>query len=330
MGFFNLGVIAHEMAHQWFGDMVTFGSWSDVWLSEGMAEYLEGLAIETLDPTNWNGVKNTKINSITSLPGGSVFVQDTNDLNVIFDGRLTYNKGFYLAHMLRWILGDSLFFEGCRQYLSDPDLHHGFARNIDFQHHLEAVSGKDLNEFFADWYYGEGYPSYTLRWEQVQDSVIVWVDQSQSDPSVSFFEMPIPVAAFRFGIVADTVFNHTYNHQRFAMFVGNHNISQLIFDQYKWILSNFNKIIKDVTAVGEVSGIDSIMIYPNPASDYIEISNGESIDEVEFVGASGICVRKDVKDCRVDIGELGSGYYTIRLHDTALDIVYTRSVIIQH
>ena len=118
MGFFNFDVIAHEMAHQWFGNNVTFGSWSDIWLSEGMAEYLSGLAVEALRPAAWNGVKTSKINSITSQPGGSVYVTDTTDLSVIFDGRLTYNKGFYLAHMLRWMVGDSAFFQACRNYLA--------------------------------------------------------------------------------------------------------------------------------------------------------------------------------------------------------------------
>ncbi|HQW02864.1 MAG TPA: M1 family aminopeptidase, partial [Saprospiraceae bacterium] len=119
MGFFNFEVIAHEMAHQWFGDNVTFGSWTDIWMSEGMAEYLSGLAVEALRPTEWNGVKTSKINSITSQPGGSVYVTDTTDLSVIFDGRLTYNKGFYLAHMLRWMVGDTAFFQACRNYLQD-------------------------------------------------------------------------------------------------------------------------------------------------------------------------------------------------------------------
>ncbi|MGB4849682.1 MAG: M1 family aminopeptidase [Saprospiraceae bacterium] len=329
MGFFNLDVIAHEMAHQWFGNMVTFGSWSDIWLSEGMAEYLSGLAIEALDPTAWNDVKLSKINSVTSLPDGSVFVKDTNDLNVIFDGRLTYNKGFYLAHMLRWIVGDSIFFQACRNYLNDPDLRHGFARTRDFQHHMEAVSGKDLNEFFADWLYGEGFPSYTLTWNQVQDSVIVWVDQTQSDTSVSFFEMPIQVQAFRFGIVADTVFNDAYNHQRFSMYVGNNNVSQLIFDRNKWILSNFNKLIKGTVAVSEVTNQNPIEIYPNPASHFIEIVNASSLDEVEFVGITGRNHLQEVKDGRVDISELPSGYYTIRLRDRKHEKVCIRSVIIQ-
>ncbi|HZV70680.1 MAG TPA: M1 family aminopeptidase [Saprospiraceae bacterium] len=329
MGFFNLSVIAHEMAHQWFGDMVTFGSWSDVWLSEGMAEYLSGLAIEALAPTQWNGLKNTKINSITSLPDGSVFVHDTNDLDVIFDGRLTYNKGFYLAHMLRWIVGDSLFFEGCRNYLNDPQHHHGFARTIDLQNHMEAVSNIDLDEFFADWFYGEGFPSYTLTWNQVQDSVIILVDQIQSDPSVSFFEMPITVAAYRFGIVADTVFHNTYNHQRFSMNVGNNTITQLILDQQRWILSNFNHIIKGTTAISDVSNVSPIRIYPNPASAFIDISNTPSIDEVELVGTSGIFLLQVIENGRVDISELPTGYYVLRLRDRDKDMVYTRSLVIQ-
>src|SRR5688572_27419174 len=292
MGFFNLDVIAHEMAHQWFGNMVTFGSWSDIWLSEGMAEYLSGLTIEELNPTAWDGFKTAKINSITSLPDGSVFVEDTNDLSVIFDGRLTYNKGSYLAHMLRWIVGDSLFYQACRNYLHDPDHQHGFARTIDFQNHLEEVSNIELDEFFTDCFYGEGYPSYTLTWVQEQDSVIIWIDQTQSDPSVSFYEMPVHVAAYRFGIVADTVFHHSYNHQRFSMYVGNNNISQIIFDQEKWILSRFNQIIHGTTATGDVSESEQIRIYPNPASDFIDVANTELIDEVEFVGVAGISLSK--------------------------------------
>ncbi len=326
MGFFNLTVIAHELAHQWFGNTVTFGSFSDIWLSEGMAEYLSGLAIEALRPAEWNGVKTAKINSITSQPGGSVFVTDTNNLDIIFDGRLTYNKGFYLAHMLRWIVGDSLFFEACRNYLQDH--YDGFARNIDFQNHFEAVSGIELDEFFADWYYGEGYPSYTLNWEQAQDSVIVWVDQVQSHPSVSYFEMPIPVAAFRFGIVADTVFQHTYDHQRFAMYVGNNNISQLLFDQDKWILSKNNKVGKLTTAVTEEES-DQISFYPNPASDYLEIINGASIHDIEFVDAGGISIVRNNKDGRVSLDQIPIGHYTIVMRDRRNDIVCTSSLVIQ-
>ncbi len=326
MGFFNFEVIAHEMAHQWFGDNVTFGSWSDIWMSEGMAEYLSGLAVEALRPTEWNGVKTSKINSITSQPGGSVYVTDTTDLSVIFDGRLTYNKGFYLAHMLRWMVGDTAFFQACRNYLQDHDA--AYARTSDFQEHLEAVSGVALDGFFADWFYGQGYPSYTVSWEQVQDSVILWIDQVQSDPSVSYFEMPVPIKAYRFGIVADTVFQHTYEHQRFAMYVGTNQVSQLLFDQDKWILSKGNKIIKLITAVPSLDS-DSLVIYPNPASDFIELSNNVSIDEIEFIHASGIKITRAVIDRRASLEDMLSGHYTLVMRDRNKGIVSRRSLIVQ-
>ncbi len=326
MGFFNFEVIAHEMAHQWFGDNVTFGSWTDIWISEGMAEYLSGLAVEALRPADWNGVKTSKINSITSQPGGSVYVTDTTDLSVIFDGRLTYNKGFYLAHMLRWMVGDTAFFQACRNYLQDHDA--AYARTSDFQEHLEAVSGIALDGFFADWFYGQGYPSYTVSWEQVQDSVILWIDQVQSDPSVSYFEMPVPIKAYRFGIVADTVFQHTYEHQRFAMYVGTNQVSQLLFDQDKWILSKGNKIIKLITAVPSLDS-DSLVIYPNPASDFIELSNDASIDEIEFVHASGIRILREVVDRRVSLEGLVSGHYTLVMRDRDKAVVSRRSLFVQ-
>lgn len=327
MGFFNFDVIAHEMAHQWFGNTVTFGSWTDIWLSEGMAEYLSGLAVEALRPAAWNGVKTSKINSITSQPGGSVYVTDTTDLSVIFDGRLTYNKGFYLAHMLRWVVGDSAFFEACRNYLAA--YHDGFTRTADFQEDLESVSGIALDGFFDDWFYGQGYPSYTVTWEQAQDSVILWIDQVQSDPSVSFFEMPVPIAAYRFGIVADTVFKHTYDHQRFAMYVGSNQISQLLFDQDKWLLSKGNKVIKMITAVPALD-TDDMVIYPNPAAEFIEVSNAGSIDAIEFVSSTGIRRMRSVSNGRISLEGLPSGYYELVMMDINQVVVTRRSLIIQH
>jgi hypothetical protein len=326
MGFFNFDVIAHEMAHQWFGNSITFGSWTDIWLSEGMAEYLSGLAIEALRPTAWAGVKTSKINSITSQPGGSVYVTDTTDLSVIFDGRLTYNKGFYLAHMLRWMVGDSAFFLACRNYLEE--FHEDFTRTSDFQRHLEDVSGKPLDGFFDDWFYGEGYPSYTVSWEQVQDSVILWIDQVQSDPSVEYFEMPVPIAAYRFGIVADTVFHHTYEHQRFAMYVGTNQISQLLFDQEKWILSKGNKINKVNTGVAEID-TSSVTIYPNPASDFIEITNAGDAAEVEFVSSSGIRLFRKLIGTRVTLNGLAPGFYALVLRDGEGMVMGKGSVVVQ-
>ncbi|MFN3786031.1 MAG: M1 family metallopeptidase, partial [Thiothrix sp.] len=126
---FSHGLQAHELAHQWFGDKVTCGSWRDIWLNEGFATYLEGLTQEagigTMDFSTW--LRN-KIASVTSQPGGSVWVDDTTSVNRIFNGRLSYDKGGMLLHMLRWKLGDTHFFQGVRNYLNDPRLAYGYAK----------------------------------------------------------------------------------------------------------------------------------------------------------------------------------------------------------
>jgi aminopeptidase N len=328
MGFWNFSVIAHELAHQWFGDFVTCGSYSEIWLNEGWAEYLAGLSIEALRPSLWSGEKTAKINLITSQPDGSVYVPDTTDVNRIFDGRLTYYKGFYLAHMLRWLVGDSMFFQASRNYLYDPEQANGFARTADLQHHFEAVSGKDLDEFFADWYTGEGFPSYTINWMQEQDSVILWVEQTQSHTSVSFYEMPIPIIAYRFGIIADTVLQHDYNNQRFAIYVGNNQISQIIFDQDKWILSKNNKVIKLTTATGDVAQ-SKYRVFPNPAADFIEIENGEDIYAVDFTNATGLVIKRNLVDNKINVSDLTRGQYIMHLRNRDGKIMYYTNIVLQ-
>jgi len=140
--------------------------------------------------------------------------------------------------------------------------------------------------------------------------------------------MPVPIAAFRFGIVADTVFQHSYEHQRFAMYVGTNQISQLLFDQEKWILSKNNKVIKLITAVPTLSA-DSLLIYPNPASDFVELSDVGSIAEIEFVHASGVRISRAVVNKRVSLEGLPSGYYTLVMRDRNNVIVSRRSLIVE-
>src|SRR5690606_34291857 len=89
----NFELSAHELAHQWFGNKVTCGSWADIWLNESFATYLTGLSYEhLLSAEEWNSWKSGLQNNIKSQPGGSVFVNDTTSRSRIFDGRLSYNK----------------------------------------------------------------------------------------------------------------------------------------------------------------------------------------------------------------------------------------------
>ena len=183
MGSFGRSLIAHELAHQWFGDKITCGSWEDIWLNEGFATYLEALTRERIDGNEaFIAWRENTVSDITAKSDGSVRCSDTTDVSRIFDWRLSYQKSAMVLHMLRYKLGDADFFSAVQNYMADPELAFGYARTIDLQNHLEAQSGIDLDEFFADWYVGEGHPSYQLRWYQSGDSAYFLIHQENIAP----------------------------------------------------------------------------------------------------------------------------------------------------
>ncbi|MCZ2101254.1 MAG: M1 family metallopeptidase [Chitinophagales bacterium] len=238
MGAFTKSLMAHELGHQWFGNKVTCGSWHDIWLNEGFAGYMEGLICEQgLGDQTWQSWKTSRINNVTSNNYGSTYVYDTTNINNIFNSRLVYNKGSLILHMLRWVIGDELFFLSCNNYLNDPQLAYNFATTSQFAEVILSTTGKDMTEYFNDWLYGEGWPNYNIEWTKDPDcnKVYVTINQSHSAGQGTFFEMPVPIA-FSNGITMETVVFHqdspeklTFVHE-LAM-----NPSSATFDPEKWL-----------------------------------------------------------------------------------------------
>lgn len=318
MGSNHYEILSHELAHQWFGDLVTCGSWQDLWLNEGFASYLSGLCYEFLAPEYWMSFKQGRRDFITSQPGGSVLVTDTNDIARLFDSRLTYAKGAFLLHMLRWVCGDEAFFGGVNSYLDDPSLRNGSAVTDDLIGHLESASGVDLTEFMQDWYVGEGYPTYQLIWAQdLNGAVTVELHQSSSHPSVDFFEMPVPIRFSNGSDEQTIVLTHTTDGQVFN-FVLPFQASTAELDPEIRILSGQNLVLKvPVAAMGN----DGLLLYPNPVDDAAWLYTGASLQGdllLEMIDATGRVVRSSrqaVKDQRValPIDGLGAGSYMLRV-----------------
>jgi aminopeptidase N len=268
MGRFEDWLITHELAHQWFGDQVTCYSWQDIWLNEGFASFAEELLYEDFYPksdlVNW---RRYVINNVTLGNGGSVYVygNDTNDVNRVFDHRLSYDKGAMVLQMLRWILGDSIFYTGIRNYLNDSRLSYGYALTVDFRKHMEAASGKDLNDYFMDWIYREGYPSYSVYWSQSGKVVNVRIKQLQSHSSVDFFELPVPLLFKGAGKDTLLVFDNIEDNQQFVANI-DFSADTVLFDPDLILLSNGNQVVK--TDVKYLSPID---IYPSPGRRQIII-----------------------------------------------------------
>ncbi len=315
MSGFNRSLVAHELGHQWFGDKVTCGSWKDIWLNEGFAEYLSGLVVEGLDGddafTDW---KDYKISSVTSQTAGNLYLTDLQATNSgrIFSSRLTYNKGSMVANMLRYKLGDALFFQGIRQYLDDPNLAYKYAVTTDLKNHLEAVSGQDLTQFFDQWVYQQGYPSYNISAQNFGPGQIkINVSQTQSDPSVTFFQMPLTIRLYgTSGQTFDAVVDNTSNNQQFIIACP-FTINGVLFDPKKNIISRNN----NVTLGNTKFELDkAFAIYPNPTNSVLNI---QAPDDVNIISTNvyNLLGQKILsgKGKSIDVSKLSTGTHVLEI-----------------
>jgi len=316
MGAWNSrSLIAHELGHQWFGNKITCGTWKDIWLNEGLTEYSAGIVVEELDGdaafVTW---KSGKISNITSSTTGAVYLTDAEalDVNRIFSSRLSYNKGSMVTHMLRWIMGDANFFQALQNYLSDTNLAFGYAVTNDLKGHLEVVHLTSLTEFFNDWIYGQGYPTYTVNaqnWGAGQAKITV--SQTQSNASVSFFEMPLEIRlSGAGGLTHDVVVNHTSNSQEFIVpvpFV----VTGVTFDPNKHIISRNNV----ATLANESFDLEqTISVYPNPTTNELHIMMPTTLqlEKVEIYNTLGQLVgQKEANDFSVT--ELSTGLHLLKI-----------------
>lgn len=315
---FYFELMAHECAHQWFGDYVTCKSWEDIWLNEGFATYFQGLTVQRYFPANWMNWKKTAITSITSQPGGSVRCDDTTNVNRIFSNRLTYNKGSYLLHMLRWKLGDVAFFNALKEYLNDPLLRGGFAGTTALKAHMESAGGKNLDKFFDQWYYNQGYPSYQVNWSQNASSVSLTIAQTQSHPSVTFFEMPVPLKFIGASTDTTIVFDHTSSGQAFTATV-NFPVVTVQVDPELWLISANNTVV----GINEKNSATlNFKLYPNPSQNELYIENpepGNRVRRICMTNELGQILRtiepaeKQAGRLQISTGDFDSGMYYLKI-----------------
>ncbi len=186
--------VPHEIAHQWFGNSVTEADWDHLWLSEGFATYFEALFYEHLE--GQESLKQTmaayakKLTAYAGARSEAVIEPGQTDLMRKLNP-LNYEKGAWILHMLRGMLGDTLFFEGIRRYYA---LYAGgTARSEDFQKVMESVSGTSLSNFFRQWLYQPGWPAYQIawQWDEASGEAEISIQQTQK---TGLFDMPLEIA----------------------------------------------------------------------------------------------------------------------------------------
>jgi aminopeptidase N len=194
------GLVAHELAHQWFGDLTTTADWADAWLNEGMATYMESVEYEKTrgwdaGQLSWIGQQQQAMaaDQLQARPLVWGQYQGTDPISLFFSGHV-YPKGAQLAHQLRRLLGDPLFWAGMRRFLTDNAYRP--VTTADFAVAFERTCNCDLDWFFDQWAYGIGYPKvhWSRHWAEPLKVLDLTVDQTQSVDSLRpLFRFPVTV-----------------------------------------------------------------------------------------------------------------------------------------
>jgi aminopeptidase N len=192
----SVDLIAHETAHQWFGDAVTGREWSHLWLSEGFATYFSALWTEHAqgDSAFRNQMAATRAQILadsSAVPRRPVIDTIETNLTALLNAN-SYQKGGWALHMLRRLVGDSAFFRGIRQYYGA--YRHGTALTDDLRRAVEATSGQQLDWFFDQWLRRPGYPMPVLTWDYDSAATRVTVTVDQERARFGAYRFPLTLA----------------------------------------------------------------------------------------------------------------------------------------
>lgn len=319
LGNFSTTLSVHELGHQWFGDHVTCQTWKDIWLNEGFASYVEYLYVDHFyGPGDAFNYMLNKHNDVMFFPAGSVYVDDTTDESRIFSDRLTYKKGASIVHALRFVFNnDTLFFNALKSYQSQ---YAGkTATTEDMKHVCEQTLGQNLDTFFNQWIYKEGYPIYGATWNQAGNQVWVKLDQTTSDPSVTLFKTPLELHLT--STLGDTIVR-VYNNQQSQIFsfTWNQPMSNLFIDPNDWILNGDGAIFQDVCLNIAGQALPDLRIYPNPTSKswYVTNLGGHSMLQLTDISGRVLWSGEAENNTTIPADNLSGGIYLLKINNGKL------------
>jgi aminopeptidase N len=307
---------AHELFHQWFGDNVTCASWEDIWLNEGFASYGEYLNLQQYgNPRGWL----TQAHSYALQdPLGTLRVPDTTNVSRIFSYNLSYRKGASMVHMLRYLChDDARFFRALRTYQQQFSGH--TARTLDLQRVFEAELGQSLTYFFDQWYRGNGYPSFSARWNQTGSTLALQVEETTTaGASPSLFRTEVDYKlTFQDGSTQLVRLNQTQARQGFSLPVAG-TVTAITIDPDAWLLGYLGTAQYDAGLVlaTQPARAAALALFPNPAHDYLTVSGlaPAGTGRAEVLDATGrVVLRQPLGASRLSTVSLAPGLYWLRL-----------------
>jgi aminopeptidase N len=325
MGGFNFGLVAHELGHMWFGDNVTCATWSDIWINEGFATYSDYLAREMiLGPSAAAAMMNNIHNNVMSQPGGSTYIPEEeisyDNIWRIFNSRLSYNKGAAILHMIRFELqDDDLFFQVLQTF--QEKFTDSVATGLDFMHVLNDESGMDFTQFFDQWYFGEGYPTYSITWSQDDANTYFEISQTVSMPQVTpVFKMLMAYKLFFYDNTDTTIYLYQTDNVNNFMIPVSKPVGLIQVDPQNRVLNQVGSI---TTEVAQRPHSCFFTLAPNPSRDVIHLRFAEEEDvirTIEIMDISGTLIQRIKSGDRhihLNISELQTGTYVISATDSS-------------
>jgi len=321
LGDFGFDLVAHELGHMWFGDNVTCADWSNIWVNEGFATYADYLANEYIYGDSIAQIFMTKAqNYAMSQPGGSIYIPEDeiymgNEWR-IFNGRLSYDKGAAILHQLRHeINNDTVFFRILKTY--QTQFAGGVATGDDFKSVVNAVTGDDYTWFFDQWYYGEGYPVYSIEWYDTANVLHLTITQTTSTDNPGFFEMWMDYKIV-FADGRDTLIRlqQTANTNIFTVPVSG-QVQQIIVDPNAWTLEQ----VSNITYVG-INNHENpayFSIGPVPARQFLYLYFQLPENTLKHIWISDLSGRKILETStssntlKINTSQFRKGLYLIRV-----------------
>jgi aminopeptidase N len=234
--FTGFTINAHELAHQWFGDKLSFSTWTDLWIAEGFAKYLETIAAEfdvsvSTDPIGLRSTIKANALATTSETISVVDITNSNTIWTAANNEIVYKRGAMVVSMLRKLLGDTKFFQACRNMLNHPNHSYRSISTAELKTFFEAESGLNLTEFFNDWIYGKGNPSYAVTWGNFGNKFNVELNQTvtTAGATVTHFSMPVVLKIANAAGTKDTTIV-IFDNNNVASNAGNRLTNQLSYN----------------------------------------------------------------------------------------------------
>jgi aminopeptidase N len=322
IGFFFDDLVDHELGHQWWGDNVTCATWQDIFINEGFASYCEQIGLERTGTAlqALNQIKAVQ-NAVISQPSGSVYVPFASayDENRIFDGRLSYDKGSAIIHMMRFeAQNDSLFFKALQNF--QTQFKDSVATGEDLKTVLQNTIGISYADFFNQWYYGEGYPNYGITWAQANDTLTLTVNQTTSAAVTPLFKMLMEYKLK--SAQGDTIVKgyQSANTNEFKYKLNGKTITQIVVDPNFKVLK---KVISNIqiTDVNRINKAFALELFPNPVRDKLYLSIEGQANQAFTAQVTDISGRIIIQTNNInfttgiDVSALSAGAYLLKVNN---------------